>query len=437
MSIYVRLAVLTALLTLLVPASSAAGPSDVRQVKLGSALAPRQTEVLVDDAGPAQGWKGAASMVGARVRGVPECRRVFCDQSRVTVDLPKSTWKQPGGVQIAIRWARSTGGSLDLVVYRDGERVAVSATSMGTAQSVIIPEAENGTYDVYVTYGVARGRQTADRTISYNGLAEVEYEPSVKPVRDLLPDLVPLPQENVTFDKPPRYFNDFAISGSCFNSERVEDGAEQCLRFDQVLKNAGAGPAEIRFDRVAGRIGNEDVVQRIYRSDGSHSDIPSGQVEFHGVHGHYHFEGFAQSKLWPLDAAGKLVGKSPASVGDKVSFCITDTDLVEFGKKGDGPLSYPADDCLDPRETIDGTEYFWHGLTQGWADRYGWYLPEQMIDTKGLKDGRYALFTTVDPDNKLKESKEANNCVSVVVDLTGLATSAPRATIAGPGPKCR
>jgi len=315
--------------------------------------------------------------------------------------------------------------------------VAKSAAIVGTAQSVLIPSAANGPYQVYVAYGTTFGAIDPDPVVPYQGLAEVEYRPDAQPLRELLPDLSALPQENVTYDNPGSIFGDVAQPGqSCFDSERVEQQAVQCLRFDQVMQNAGAGALELRFSRQRGEFRDEDVAQRVFRSDGTFFDLPAGQVEFHPVHGHYHLKGFAQSALWRLDASGGLVGTEPAASGDKVSFCVADTDLIAFGRKGDGPLTYPAPDCLEPKEVVGSTEFFSDGLTQGWADRYNWYLPDQMIDTAGLADGTFALVTTVDPDGKLRESDLGNNCASVVVTLTGLATDRPHAQLVGPGPAC-
>jgi hypothetical protein len=351
--------------------------------------------------------------------------------------LPSGIWNRPGGVQVAIRWDIATEGALSLFVYRGGQRVAKSAAGVGIAQSLTIPSAKNGTYDVYVSYGVTFGAVDPDPVIQYEGLAEVEYKPAVKPLRDLLPDLAALPQENVTYDNPGSIFGDTAQPGqSCYDSEIAEQGARQCLRFDQVMRNRGEGPLELRFDRQIGVIQDEDVAQRVYRSNGTFYDRPAGQVEFHPIHSHYHFKGFAQSALWHADSSGHTVGTTPAAVGDKVSFCVSDTDLIAWGEKGDDPLSYPAPDCLDPKQTVGNTEFFWYGISRGWADRYNWYLPDQEIDTYGLTDGTYVLFTTVDPDNKLLEASETNNCGSVVVTLTGLATAQPQASLIGTGPAC-
>ena len=344
--------------------------------------------VTVANDGPAKFWTGVVRADGPTIRGIPECRTVNCDRLTLKVMLPNGIWKRPGGVQVAIRWDIATEGALGLFVYRDGRRVAKSAAGVGIAQSLTIPSAKNGTYDVYVSYGVTFGAVDPDPVIRYEGLAEVEYKPAVQPLRDLVPDLAALPQENVTYDNPGSIFGDTAQPGqSCFDSEIPEPGpdpAMQCLRFDQVMRNRGDGPLELRFDREIGVRGDEDVAQRVYRSDGTFHDLTeeTGQVEFHPIHNHYHFKDFAQSVLWHADSAGHLVGTAPAAVGDKVSFCVSDTDLIAWGKKGDDPLSYPAPDCLDPKQTIGNTEFFWYGISRGWADRYNWYLPGQMIDTR-------------------------------------------------------
>jgi len=394
--------------------------------------------VTVATDGPAKFWTGVVRANGPTIRGIPECRTVNCDHLELKVMLPSGIWNRPGGVQVAIRWDIATEGALSLFVYRGGQRVATSAAGVGIAQSLTIPSAKNGTYDVYVSYGVTFGAVDPDPVIQYEGLAEVEYKPAVLPLRDLVPDLAALPQENVTYDNPGSIFGDTAQPGqSCFDSELdPQHPTRQCLRFDQVMRNAGQGPLELRFNRQIGDLGDQPVAQRVYRSDGAFRDIPAGQVEFHPIHDHYHFKDFAQSVLWHADSAGHPAGTAPAAVGDKVSFCVSDTDLIAWGVKGDDPLSYPAPDCLFPKQTIGNTEFFWYGISRGWADRYNWYLPGQMIDTAGLSDGTYVLFTTVDPINKLLESDNTNNCASVIVELTGLSTSQPHASRLGTGPSC-
>jgi len=181
---------------------------------------------------------------------------------------------------------------------------------------------------------------------------------------------------------------------------------------------------------------DEPAFQRIYRSTGGSHDESVGNVEFHSTHGHYHFDGFAQSVLWATDGSGNRTGVSPVASGDKVSFCIADTDLDFFGLKGNGPTSYPAPNCLDPSSVSGTTEFFKQGMTPGFADRYNWFLPAQYVEVTGVANGDYVLDTTVDPDNLLRESNDNNNCVSVRVRLTNMGTSARHAELLGPGPAC-
>ena len=82
------------------------------------------------------------------------------------------------------------------------------------------------------------------------------------------------------------------------------------------------------------------------------------------------------------------------------------------------------------------TDHFVQGITSGWADIYDWYLPDQYIDVSGVADGQYILETLADPDNLLLEADETNNCDSVVIRLSGMATATPAATVVGPGPNC-
>lgn len=53
-----------------------------------------------------------------------------------------------------------------------------------------------------------------------------------------------------------------------------------------------------------------------------------------------------------------------------------------------------------------------------------------------MPDGVSLLESIADPENRLVEAKEDNNCISVYIRLTGIATSSPQAQILGPGPSC-
>jgi hypothetical protein len=397
-------------------------------------------------------WSGTALRDAAPSGGIPECAAVSCDRFDLTVDLPNGVWQnKPGGVQVALRW-EGFGNNLKLYVYHDGTRVAASEGIVATAQSVLIPQPANGTYQVYVAYDFEMsqtfGTPAAPR-IPFEALAEVEYAVRPQPTRALLPDLASRPQRNVTFDTPPSiFFEAGPATGSCFPSETRDEGARLCLRFDQVLANTGEGPLEFRFLLPAG--GPTDaqkgaIQQVVYRSDGTATQRQGGTWEFHAIHEHFHYTGFALSRLWTVDGNGKRGAKAErsrrhrlgsagtlANTGRKVSFCIVDIEIDAWEQKGDAPRTYSAPACLTP--TPDG--YLRQGLSAGWSDVYDWFLPDQYIDVYGLPDGLYLLETVADPDNTILEADEENNCGAVYVRLSGMSTATPKATLVGPARSC-
>ncbi len=379
------------------------------------------------------------------MRHVPECRDVSCERIRLKVKLPGNLWQhRSGGLQIAIRFINGTpDDNLALVVYRDGRRIGSSDAQVGTAQSIVVPSAPNGEYDVYVVDGIAFGGSEPSPVISYEGLAQVVYDPPRRPVRDLLPDLVALPQQNITFGPPFDIFDDPVPAGStCHQSEIDEDHAQTCLRFDQVLGNIGTGALDIRFDQPAGvpPVDDQEVAtrQRIYRSNGTFVDVPAGNVHFHAIHHHYHFDGFAQSNLWRTNANGGRKGLTPIATGNKVSFCIATTNINPdyWGQQAFGADAYPAPDCLEPASTSGGMDHFKQGMSVGWTDEYNWFLPGQYVEVTGVPDGDYILDTTVDPTGRLVESDISNNCGSVRVRLSHMGTPGALAELLGPGPAC-
>ncbi len=99
-------------------------------------------------------WSG--TVVGAATPSgeVPECATTARDRFDLMVDLPEGVWNnKPGGVEVAIRWPIAAfGDNLFLYVYKDGARIAKSDGVIASAQSVIIPQAVNGSYTVYVAY---------------------------------------------------------------------------------------------------------------------------------------------------------------------------------------------------------------------------------------------------------------------------------------------
>ncbi len=286
------------------------------------------------------------------------------DTFTADVKLPRGVWSRPGGVQIAIDWKPHEEQDLDLYVYGpDGNLVGQSDSIPSTGESVRIANAVNGRYLVRV---VPKLPQT---TVKYNGLVEVEYAPSVTPKRDLLPNLKALAPRNphtVTGD----YYVDFGVpigANGCYPEEIVEQGAQLCLRFDQIVANVGEGPFELRY-RMEGLLTEQELVQRIYRSDGTFSDRKADTYEFHPVHAHFHYKSFGQSHLYKANPNGT---KGPrVRSGKKNGFCMIDVDNVGFGpgRKGEAPKTYYFPRCNAPTEHDETGTYMTNGISAGWAD---------------------------------------------------------------------
>jgi hypothetical protein len=387
-------------------------------------------------------WQGRVGPEDAPSGGEPaECGLVPCDRFRLQIDLPTGTFNnpsRPGGVQVALRWFGNPAGhtlppgvpgccgefdTLHLWVYRNGQLVAASPGIIAVSQSAFLPEPENGWYDVWIAYDPTYNVAPA---VEYEALAEVEYLPKTNPVTRLLPDLTFRGTERITFATPsfPIFEPDPPAGASCFNSEVEEDGAQNCLRFDQIIANRGQGPVEIRFAVPAGATPDPNVAfpvsQRIFESDGTFSERPGGTVEYHPIHGHYHYSSFANAQLWRSDERGRKLGASALAASHKVSFCMADIRIDAWGEKGDGPRKYYAPDCLFPQSSDGVTDQYGQGITTGWADVYDWYIPDQYIEVSGVPDGLYRLEFCADPFNEIEEADETNNCVVNHIRLSGM-----------------
>ncbi len=362
---------------------------------------------------------------------VPEaCGVTDCDVFHLHVALPRDVWHRAGAVQIGIRWHDPPEAQdLDLYVY--GPDGSLAAKSDGffasTGEQVDVAKAPNGDYRVVVV-----PRSTTDRGLDYKGLAEVERFPAVEPVRPLLPDLVALPPRNLEFaiggylfdpasqapeDFSPTVF-DVQQGLSCYPEETIELGAHRCLRFDQVIANFGVGPFELRY-RMEGVATDQQLRQRIYRSDGSHYDRKADTYEFHAAHAHFHYKNFARSKLWAAGPDGHRRGSRPVRIGKKNGFCMIDVEDVWFGQSGDGARTYYFPRCNAPTEHDGGGSYMVNGISPGWADVYNWYLADQFIEISGVRDGCYVLQTRADPKDTIVESDDHNNSATALIEIHG------------------
>lgn len=175
--------------------------------------------------------------------------------------------------------------------------------------------------------------------------------------------------------------------------------------------NVGAGDYEARFDVGSARP-NEDgqlagsVIQRVYRSDGSHVDRSAGTFELHEAHAHFHVQDLLAYRLLRVvdPDSGTL---EPAGDGRKASFCTLDLKLADFGSFGSEPPRFASSEvCFRPPEP-DTTLVM--GITAGWADVYTWNLPDQYVDFGHEGEGEYVIQVAVDESDTILESNEADN----------------------------
>jgi hypothetical protein len=195
----------------------------------------------------------------------------------------------------------------------------------------------------------------------------------------LYPDLRTLPPRDLRFD-----------------TVTYNGVTSKVLRFSNTAWNAGQGALELHGSWT----GDSSISQRLYDDAGGWSSVTvSNDFIFHQGHNHFHFEDFAEYELWTKAefdawvASGRSVGRAK-KLGEKTTFCIMDTGLVQ---------SLPG----SPRAAVYsqcGASV--QGMSVGWGDTYGWSLPEQWIDLNGsfLADGSYVLRSVADPRNKLHES---------------------------------
>jgi len=175
------------------------------------------------------------------------------------------------------------------------------------------------------------------------------------------------------------------------------------LRLTNSVWNAGYGPLVLMGTVEAGSE-TQNLVQRISRDDGEYVEESIGEFVFHAGHNHWHLDGFSVYDLWSLQP-NMTLDQVVASSG-KVGYCLRDIRTSPEAVRIDRAV---FTSCSRVRQ----------GLSVGWTDVYQYYLPGQSIDITGLEDGTYALMSTADPYNLIRESDETNNGVVIYLEILG------------------
>lgn len=213
--------------------------------------------------------------------------------------------------------------------------------------------------------------------------------PSISLARPILPDLT----------VEPSYLLD--------NSLGIE-GGRSILRVSTGTPNIGEGKLRLEGVFPANADGTQDVLQRIYDTNGNYYDRLAGKFSYHTGHNHIHVDNwcvFRVREILPGDGVGPILAE-----GAKISFCIFDLRVHD--------ATLPN---FDPDGEFRSCGGFVQGLSVGWMDIYSKSLEGQTVDVTDVPPGEYWLEAVVDPDDSFIESDETNNSAMVKVQITDLS----------------
>ena len=246
-----------------------------------------------------------------------------------------------------------------------------------------------------------------------------KLERTIPRPKDTRPNLRPLPPYDLTFLEPITNGRGGGIprgrqGGDGCHAEETAEGAKRCLRMAFGVVNAGDGPFSV-FYRDARPGQDRPLFQRIHRPDGSTRVRSAGIAYWHASHDHYHQDHAIAIEL--LDTTGRRV--KPLR---KKGFAHRDELLREWRR-------------FHPIAGRAGSDF---GLLAGWADYYEWDRPGNYVDVSGVKDGRYVLRMTADPDRHITESDEDDNVAYSLIELRGRRGRVLESGLGtGPGVGCR
>ena len=218
-------------------------------------------------------------------------------------------------------------------------------------------------------------------------------------VSEMLPDLKPLPPRS-------------------FKVQTTETGQRQ-LRFTSIIANNGAGPFQVTGSRSSTSVAEMTVSQQIFNDQGGVSrSLLTPAVMYWGGdgHNHWHVRDLETYELVAPNGGGRV------GTWEKHGFCFQDNTQwkLSLPNAPQEPVYRGCGKIDALQETI--------GISVGWADTYGYRLPDQYIDITNVSPGQYRLVYTVDQQGYYTESRERNN-----VHCTDLQITAGSVTVVGRG----
>jgi hypothetical protein len=441
----------------------------------------------LSDAGHAVTWSGASTDPTGQGYGPPteqSCTDDTCDTLTLKIDLPAGTFPKgpldpapdgvkrvqaegptdmPGdGVLVTVKWATDFDQwNLYVDDMSTGETVAQGLDLDSNAQSVLLSRPHNGTYRIRV---VPFYTDFDKRDLKYSGSAAVFHDAAQRAPAgtQLLPQIQTVAPANFHIaDIPPiasnptgwRFTPDGTFSNSCYLDETQQFGSTRCLRFDNDIRNVGAGPLVFKFDYTPDAFtGHCTMNQELLSSDAKVAERNAGPCVFHTQHGHFHYQNMGRYQLYAVGADG-LPGAQPVAASNKVGFCTIDVDDYTFGGPVDAqrPRTYSFPTCNIPNgystQPALSTPYGpgglpeFMGISPGWGDVYTWDLPQQYIDiSKGVPDGVYEVVSRSNPDGAILTADRGQetgvSCIRITGDKVAVLHELSSQSNADPLPPC-
>ncbi len=203
-----------------------------------------------------------------------------------------------------------------------------------------------------------------------------------------------------------------SVTETCGVDEMVEESAHRCLRLSTGPQNTGDGPLEVRFSPVTDALTTEaPMYQLVHYSDGSVKERRAGTYEYHKMHGHYHFTGFAKLQLFRVidPDRGEM---EQAGDGNKSGFCFGDVLMNSWNRFIQDRAASSRSSCSDHFEA-------YMGLTRGWTDIYSWDTPGNYVEFGDNPDGLYVVRGSVDTDDMILETDESDNVSYAYINVKG------------------
>lgn len=268
---------------------------------------------------------------------------------------------------------------------------------------------------------------------AYRVRAALEGPPPPEPEL-LTPNLTPwLPSEfgfvapaNPEAGTAPDYLNPPGVPGVSCHADDGHSGPDavkpsKCLRFSTGVYNNGDGPLYLQFaedDTATQRVFYSRGTPGQYGAESTYLEREAGTAKWHEAHQHRRFQDMVMYQLFEVSDSLPTHPSPPKKVltevgeGNKYGYCTFSQRMERWSQfSQDGqyasfpPFAFNASACNQAMT-----------LERGWGDLYRWQRPDQYVPYDGVADadgtmraGFYVVRVTVDPEDRLLETKESDN----------------------------